>query len=315
MSTFSRKFTDVHSSIPNAIRRALLMDTKSPAFDNTIITTNTTNTDNDKIRHRIGLLPVQNNGTIIRIDVKNNTLDSIIINSDDIKTTGWITPGVELFRLEPGNELVLESTSTMGNGLKNAKWCSVTNVGYKQEYQLNYKGNALEDTTVIDTQHIVAIKERLPEFFNNDKLNIYKIKIDTNVIDNFNELINEKGTFSIVDTDTFWLSFETINNKNAVEHYNDTLDALISQCLTVEYHDNTIDNINNGIANCITHIINKNISPKFISIHNKHPLHSNYIVSGSIELTDVVFNKAVEELICILKKNKINVNSNDEHQQ
>ncbi len=204
-------------SIANGIRRTLLSRLDNYAIDPELIVIheNTSSINNDQLTHRLSMIPVSNEKFNGKLTVSNVTNETIIVYTESIECDYWVYPKIPIVELHPSQTINLSFDTSIGNGEIHARYCNVTDMSFKQDYQIHFNGFILKRGTykVYDGDWDI-VKERLPHLFESETgyLIADKLFIDHNVIDNLNEILGEPDRFSIVRIPAWTLSFDTINN-------------------------------------------------------------------------------------------------------
>lgn len=297
---FNALFTNITTELINAIRRTIIARVQTAAFNpkNINIIRNTTDLDNDQIRHRLSMIPVEQNDTLISLNVDGPQK----VFSETIKTSGWIYPKLYLFDILENQSLEFTALSSNGCGVEHARHCNVTNVRYVRQFKLFYNKQELFMDTLLDIDNVIFkdVKTRLPELVMNNKLVCNKLFIDTNIIDNINELIYPQS-IQMIETDNYTLSFETINNVNAYELYNTAIDYLVENIQKSVINDQSI-------ANLLVYYYNKNDTTNTLNIYREHPTSEEFSVkcTGKYNLSTLY-----TEITTDLNKLKFSINNNE----
>lgn len=293
MKTFKAIFKRIPSEIMNAIRRTIIARVSTASFDpkNINIIENTTDLDNDQIKHRISMIPVEHADTTISVHATGATK----IFSETLDSTGWIHPHLYLFSILDNQSLHFTATSSIGQGVQHARWCNTTNVQYIRFFTLKYNETMLLPTLLLDYRpEFDVIAERLPSLFNKDKqLICEKLFTDTNIIDNINEILSTE-TILMTETDDYQFSFEVLNNINPYELYNDALNYLIKTIQEPVITDQSIANLLVLYSNNI------------LNIYKEHPTSDEFTVKTS----DTNYTCDVSYVISDLIKLKYYPNNN-----
>lgn len=224
---------DVDITIVNAIRRSLLSNIVTFAFDDINIEKNTSNLDDDMITHRISLIPV-NSQIHVYCDITNNTTESLNIYSHDLKLENkehWIYPDILISILKPGQILKFNATSIPGIAKNHNKWCHITDMHFSQDQTIYFNGNKVEKDTLIDISNvnIKNLQERLPSLFKNSHIDANKLLIDHNLFNVINELIGSE-IINCVDEPRYNISFSTIDNTSGTDALKQAIHELYSEC-------------------------------------------------------------------------------------
>lgn len=150
------KFTiSAHVSFANSIRRILLGEVPMVAIDVVEIKENKTVLADEMIAHRLGLIPIRYNGTLIskkecdcdgfctKCSIKltlrkSNDLDpssdasAVLVTGQDLVTS---VPGVHchsslIVKLAPGQRIDVTCVAALGTPQSHAKYCPVASVGF-----------------------------------------------------------------------------------------------------------------------------------------------------------------------------------------
>ena len=116
--------SNIHTCLLNALRRTLICDVKTHAFDNIKIFKNTSVLHNEFISHRISLIPLPDNkeSIYISLDIKNNNDEILNVTSSDFKSNIDIIPNILIIKLKKGEHLKLEASSSINCGKTHAKY-------------------------------------------------------------------------------------------------------------------------------------------------------------------------------------------------
>lgn len=279
--------TDTPIEIVNAIRRKLLTGINTFAFKDTTIMKNSSNLDNDMISHRMCLIPVSSEcSTTIDCDITNNTNVSMYVTTDHLNKTGWVSPGVLITILRPGQEFQITSTSVPGTGSMHTMWCNITDFCFKQYRNVFFNGILVESNTFIDTTgiDITELKKRIPSLFQENTVSIIsnKLIIDSNLFNVINEITDsELITQSLYPK---WdISFKTIDNSSGIVTLNSAINGLIAECNNCEYTIKNPMEIHLNHDYSLVHMIIRQYQQLYkynISGNKHHPL-DNYTVIKS----------------------------------
>jgi len=141
--------SNVHTSIVNSVRRILLSEIETYAFNEINIIKNTSILHDEFIKHRISLIPLNCDDNIeIELKVQNNDPDILDVTSNDIKivqesmindrraeeqtTLGLpFVRDILLIRLKNGEELSFTAKTKLDIGQTHAKYQPVSIVAFK----------------------------------------------------------------------------------------------------------------------------------------------------------------------------------------
>ena len=127
--------TNIPTCFINGMRRTLLSDIKSYAFDKVDIKKNTSILHNEILTHRINLIPLSiSNHIKIKLEVTNKTEEMINVTSNDIEILeggNSIIPDILLVKLNPLESIHLEATTNFDSGRVNAKYQPVSLISFK----------------------------------------------------------------------------------------------------------------------------------------------------------------------------------------
>lgn len=162
--------TDVTPSFLNSLRRMLLSDVPKLAFDHITIYDNTSALFDEMLAHRIGLLPVPTDLTMVVPRAECTCEDEGCANCTVLYTLSKEGPGmvlsgdfvpaadakyrivdpkIPLVKLLEGQRVMLECAATLGTGRQHAKWQVCNAVGYN-EYPIIKLGDSPLPPAVVE---------------------------------------------------------------------------------------------------------------------------------------------------------------------
>ncbi len=271
-------FNNINHLVVNSFRRTLLSGLSNYAFDNFEVILNTSLIDDDQLIHRFAMIPIKCNENLsIHFKYKNDTNKNVEITTDFFKDFAVekdnkkykIYKNILICILQPDEEIDLILNTNISNGKENAKYSHVYDLFFEQEIGILFNNNLLDKNDVLELDS-EEIQERLPYLFNDEnKLIIKKLYIDTNIIQNLNEILDKK-CFEIKDFENYTLNFETFFNENKKVIFNQCIDLLINNILNLKVIENKLY-CEYSISNLILFYYRKNFSTIF-SIYKNHPL-------------------------------------------
>lgn len=126
-------------SLVNSIRRIILSEVESYAFDDIKITKNTSVMNDDFLKSRIELIPIIYNfkddldDLVFKLNIKSTNPSQRIYSKDLISNNNKIYFDKEILLncLKNDEELVFEAKLKKGTGKQHAKWNQICHLGYK----------------------------------------------------------------------------------------------------------------------------------------------------------------------------------------
>ena len=163
---------DIKTNILNGIRRILFSQYKTYAIseDNVTIKTNTTFINNQNMKHRISMIPVNTSEVCkLYLRAKNDTTEMMTLYTKDLNVlegTIDFNQDILLLQLNPGQEVEFECSTVLGSGEECSIHRPMTTCYFKIIKQIALRS---------DLANIEEIKEFLEneyELYENDK--VYK---------------------------------------------------------------------------------------------------------------------------------------------
>jgi DNA-directed RNA polymerase subunit L/DNA-directed RNA polymerase alpha subunit len=204
---------DVDTNIINGLRRIMMSELKSHAFNekNIIINKNTSLLHNEIIRHRLSLIPINTQDTLkVELNIKNLESEILNVYSHDLKIIGKgeIYPDILLYKLKKNQKIELIATSDKNN--TSIIYKSIITSFFKIIKQLSISKN-------VDNNLIKEIKNYLKKEYN---------------------LINEKNIHNNHDKNILGLFYEIKNKSNFIKNLNEKFNLNENDLLFEELHYN-----------------------------------------------------------------------------
>jgi len=161
---------DVPLSFANSLRRIILAEVPTLAFDNIVIVENNSALFDEVIAHRMSLIPLVTDPTSFSLPSEHNCPDSengcpqclvtFVLDKTAEDTPLWIYSGdlkssnpkcevaskkIPLTKLRSYQRISLEGNARMGIGMKHAKWQCVSTVAFQYMPEVNINRNRVTD--------------------------------------------------------------------------------------------------------------------------------------------------------------------------
>lgn len=303
---------DIETNIINALRRIMISELKSHAFNekNIIIQTNSSLLHNEIARHRLSLIPINTQNILkIQLNKKNNgKVDILNIYSNDleiIEGKGEIYPDILLYKLKRNQEIKLTATSDENN--TSVIYKSIITSFFKIIKQLSISKN-------VDNDIIKEIINYLKKEYNlinevnihreyDDKIILglfYEIKNNSNFIKNlikkfnlnendllFEELYyNNNPVYSFTIESIYLKPIEIL--KKTVLLFQEKLNMFLGSNIEVEEEINNnikmyIKNETPTLLNTLSCFLRKNKEVKYANYNKQHPLDDFIILNITLE--------------------------------
>lgn len=220
----------------NAIRRTIMSDIPTEAFDEIEISKNTTCIDNDMLAQRIALIPTtKGKETKLSYQLNNDTDETIEVFSHDLSE--HLVPNIYLISVRPTEMLYLTASTKMGVGYTNSKWSCVTDLCYRQHRELN---------GILTPDESKKIQRIIPQF-NMRQLTEF---IDTNLIFMINQIC-ERNVFSLKLQPKFTISFSTIDGSDPKNRLHMAITQLIQHTMHPKLKGNKLQTNDYAIPNLL----------------------------------------------------------------
>ena len=165
----------------NGLRRSLISHV--PSFSlNTTIHQNETSYNDDILKLRIGLIPV-NQHLSCSLEKVNDTKKTIRITSSDFSNE-HIMPNIYLLDLKPNESISIQCETKAGYGYQNARWQVIQTPMMKKIETVNIKKMDME-----------KIKTISPELIKDNKIDSEKCLMDRTAVERINERMPGMITF------------------------------------------------------------------------------------------------------------------------
>lgn len=268
--------SNIHTCLLNALRRSLLCDVKTQAFNDIKIIKNTSVLHNEFISHRISLLPLPyiKETIYISLDIKNNNDEILNVTSSDLKSNINIIPNILIIKLKKGEHLKLEANSSINSGKIHAKYqpisASYFNIIKIVSFNdLNIKNNMSSNNfnKFFNICH-KNLNLQKPLFINDDPKIIgifnkidYSKNLNKELISNLNIITN--NNYDLADNNIFIIK-DFYYNQNLV--YNFYIESMIDKpnILFLQSINILISNLNNLRNSNIIYNDNPHIKNSYI---------------------------------------------------
>jgi DNA-directed RNA polymerase alpha subunit len=266
MTTSTAQFDTIAKA--NAFRRYLISGVSTYAIcpDDIIIETNKTRLDNDMIRHRLSMIPVDHYQEVsVTIECKNTTTEVMYIcsGSEHFKCSGWILPDTLLIILLPNEELKLTAHSSMGQGKDHTRWNITRDIQYKRDIKTIVKDISPEEQELID-----------------NRLSNVNLQLDTNLHSVVNELVGRTIVYQEKSKE-IQIEFNVINNATIKDITKQIEDQIQTNLKNFKINtDNTVDT-DYAIVGLLLDEYLVQYPDTFVSCFKAHPLDNYFVVKGN----------------------------------
>lgn len=195
--------SNIETCLLNAIRRTLLSNVETNAFNDIKIYKNTSVLHDEFISHRIGLIPLPS--TIekinISIDITNQSENILNIYTSDFESNySDLLPNILIIKLKKGDQLKLDASLSLNSGKKNAKYQPVSAIYFKilQEVKMNHKIKGMTEKSMLNFTNLSKnIKLNKHFLIENNYLTLgylndidYSLDLQEELLKNLNKCVN-----------------------------------------------------------------------------------------------------------------------------
>jgi len=279
------ELTNVNTSLANGIRRVLIANIETIAFDETNINMkeNTTILHNEYIKHRISLIPIyfneiknynNNEPLIINYSKKNNDENFFTVYAQDftieykeqlLNSKDIFIRNVPICELRKGETLIFNAKAIKGHSKMNAIWQAVNSVGYYFKYEQPTEERLSEFKTEIEKRNYINCDIQ-KDYIKNDQgePETYVFNVELCGNRNGKNLINETLDFLTTKIKNIILNIENYDNNEKIDiNENNKVKGLTDYYIKDEDHT---------IGNLINYELNNDDRIIFCGYNMKHPL-------------------------------------------
>lgn len=299
---FNFDINDGDLSLANSLRRAILTDVETYAFDEVNITKNTSVMNNDFLKSRIELIPIIYNfkdnldDLVFKLNIKSNEPNQRIYSKDINASNNKIYFDKEILlnSLKMDEELVFEAKLKKGTAKQHAKWNQICHLGYKfKEDDAKNKSIVKKDGEINKSYPNEKQRNYLLNKFNNPTTVLFEVESNENVDAKI-------YVFNAVESLITKLNFikESIKNENKSKV---DIVEYIPIKNTYDYH---IMDENHTIGNLLMNYcgLHKNIlSSSYQQSSNINTIISIRLISNGNEPCTKILNSVIDNILNNLK--------------
>jgi DNA-directed RNA polymerase II subunit RPB3 len=304
------ELTNVNTGLANGIRRVLIADIETIAFNETNINMKENNTilHNEYIKHRISLIPIYFNEIknynddeplIINYSKKNNDENFVTVYAQDctieykdklLNSKDIFIRNVPICELRNGETLIFNAKAIKGRSKMNAIWQSVNNIGYYFKYEQPTEERLSEFKTEIEKKNYINCDIQ-KDYIKNDEG-----EPETYVF-NVELCGNRDGTNLISETLDF-LRIKIIKIIDCIENYDENNEKInINENNKVKgLTDYYIKDEDHTIGNLINYELNNDDRIIFCGYNMKHPLTPEIRIRIRVKKKFIVKDILIENL-------------------
>lgn len=296
-------------SLVNSIRRIILSDVETYAFDEVKITKNTSVMNDNFLKSRIELIPIIYNfkdnldDLVFKLNIKSNMPSQRIYSKDLVASNNKIYFDKEILLncLKNNEELIFEAKLKKGTGKQHAKWNQICDLSYKfKEDEQKNKLIVKKDGEINKSFPNEKQRNYLINKFNNPTTVLFNIESNQNVD---TKIYVSKAVEVFINKLNFIK--ESIKNENKSK-----IDVIeyIPIKNTYDYH---IIDENHTIGNLLMNYcgLHKNIlSSSYQQISNINTTVALRLISNGNETCTKILNSVIDNIIDNLKEIKKSFN-------